>query len=432
MKIVRAVAGSGERGFMLVGVVIFVLALSILGLSLFSLSSFEAQFMGGTSDEQQAFYSALGGLERAKYVLAAKSQLPAVKLNLPLENVIYARARWAGTSDSVSAIVANDWKTHRKIEVRVMAEYRGARRMIEADYYPDRSHDIYTGIITSRNGIWVDNLPGESPWITGDVWQNTADLSWQAVSGDEYPGVFSVSTSGAPVPQSSSYVDDWSASASTIPGNPNPGSDHFRLHANNPYEHFLAPSFPGNPEGSGSFGYVHDEELELRVRGTAILMFDNGAYFKKHVRVTGNTDDALIIVAKESDNLYFPNSPRSWPNAGLWFKGGLSSPTVPVILVSSGTVAIDFNVGEEVREWFYYLTIFAGGVYARRPLGTPGEDLRLCHHPGQGMWSPPDLDERVLNPLYENGLLPNVSGPRTGTFQVSAGTWREVTEDDPD
>ena len=35
----------GESGFVLIGVVIFVLALTIIGISLFSLSSYEAQFL---------------------------------------------------------------------------------------------------------------------------------------------------------------------------------------------------------------------------------------------------------------------------------------------------------------------------------------------------------------------------------------------------
>src|SRR5882762_4373424 len=89
-------APSAGKGFVLVGVVMFVLALTILGISLFGLSTYEAQFYGESSNALQAFYSAAGGIERAKFVLVSQKTLESVTDNLTqpggVEGVVYARA----------------------------------------------------------------------------------------------------------------------------------------------------------------------------------------------------------------------------------------------------------------------------------------------------------------------------------------------------
>src|SRR5436309_4094894 len=82
--------GSG-RGFVLVGVVMLVLALTILGLSLFSLSSFESQFLGRSLDGACAFHAANGGLDRARFALAATESLQSVRAGLP-EHVVSTTA----------------------------------------------------------------------------------------------------------------------------------------------------------------------------------------------------------------------------------------------------------------------------------------------------------------------------------------------------
>jgi Tfp pilus assembly protein PilX len=92
----RVGAPSQARGFILVGVTMFVIVLTILGLSLFSLSGFEAQFLNDSMERQQAFYSASGGIERAKWVLLRpNAKLQDVKNNLPLDGVVYAAATQA-------------------------------------------------------------------------------------------------------------------------------------------------------------------------------------------------------------------------------------------------------------------------------------------------------------------------------------------------
>ncbi len=122
---------SEEGGFLLVGVAMFVLALTILGVSLFSLSGFEAQFLGQSMRRSQAFYDALGGIDRSLRVLSETNDMNAVAANLP-PGIIYARA-WQG--DDSTAV---NWQDTTAIRVRVVAE-RGVapeieRRMLEGIY----------------------------------------------------------------------------------------------------------------------------------------------------------------------------------------------------------------------------------------------------------------------------------------------------------
>ena len=91
-----------EAGFVLIGVIIFVLALTIIGISLFSLSSYEAQFLQRSLDGEQAFQSAVGGIERARFALCATSRLDAVSAAPGRENVIAATAFQVRGSDSIS------------------------------------------------------------------------------------------------------------------------------------------------------------------------------------------------------------------------------------------------------------------------------------------------------------------------------------------
>ena len=127
-----------SQGFVLVGVVMLVLALTILGLSLFSLSSYEAQFLRQTRDSEQSFVSALGGLERAKCLLDATDNLGSVKASMPgIENVTAAVAiqdPFGGGPDSTGAV---DWDG-ANILIQVRTSYRGQQRIVQAVFDPEK------------------------------------------------------------------------------------------------------------------------------------------------------------------------------------------------------------------------------------------------------------------------------------------------------
>ncbi len=410
----------------------FVLALTILGLSLFSLSSYEAQFMGRSTDEGQAFYYATGGIERAKYILAAKNKLSAVTNGLPIEGVETAEARWADGAVQ-DDITQTDWMNEREVVLRVEGAFHGTRKAVEGHFKLYRPMDIYERAITTSSGVYVepnpDNTHGAAlaTYVTGECWQNSPD-TWRGAVPTEHPGIYGVKVGYAPTPQAAPYIASWAPTATATSAVH--GTSSFSLHAGGaPYKHFLGPVAVGGP-GGDEFGYFNTaSSVTINVDGTVLWMFDRGVRFEHFVEVTGGTNDVLIIVAEKSTAAFtpFPGA-TGFPDAGIWFAGGLRSAQVPVILVTDGTLALDHLTNDPTpdNEHFYYLTLFGGAIYLKGPPGN--HQQRVCHHPGQGT-SPANLDEYVLDPLYENGLLPNVSGSRNGTLTLVPGTWREVTED---
>src|SRR5262245_17287191 len=91
-----------EAGFILPGVVMFVLVLTIIGLSLFSLSSYEAQFMHQTLRKTEAFYEAASAIDRARFVLMSTRNLGDVSALSGTGNIEYAVATQG--DDSTQAV----------------------------------------------------------------------------------------------------------------------------------------------------------------------------------------------------------------------------------------------------------------------------------------------------------------------------------------
>ena len=173
-------------GFVLIGVVMFVLALTILGISLFGLSSYEAQFYERSRDDAQAFYSALGGIDRAKFVLQRQKHYEDVMLNLPLGDIVYARARVAQSYAGGPAVGDTtgivDFSGNTRVEIRVLAIHNGERSMVEQTFVPQLPQAIYHRLITAYNGVKVIQ-PGQA-FIDGEVHQFVADTSWTVAPVD--------------------------------------------------------------------------------------------------------------------------------------------------------------------------------------------------------------------------------------------------------
>ncbi len=167
---------ANSQGFVLVGVVMLVLALTILGFSLFSLSGFEAQFFGGAMHETQAFYDATGGIDRAKFVLENTGNLASVKQDLPLEGVVWASARYVESGDSTRDV---DWDDATKlIQIRVVAEERGLRKVLEANFTPGSQHSVYENtLVTNGNIAFLSDH---------DSWQIHPQGSFHHDSGEPY------------------------------------------------------------------------------------------------------------------------------------------------------------------------------------------------------------------------------------------------------
>src|SRR5262249_35432151 len=132
-----------ERGFVLVGVVMFVLALTILGFSLFDLSGYEARFSQSNLDSEAAFFAACRGLDHAKFVLAKTDPLGAggdMSLS-PDPHIVYARAWRTDTPDDTIGSIAN-MPAGTPVQIRVLANVNGQLRFAQAQYIPFQAKNL--------------------------------------------------------------------------------------------------------------------------------------------------------------------------------------------------------------------------------------------------------------------------------------------------
>src|SRR5882724_6156313 len=192
-----------DHGFVLVGVVMFVLALTILGLSLFALSSYEGQFMDRSYDSDQALFTAQSGIEHAKFLLGRGGRLEDVRTSLFPSGVVYASAHLADGSDpdSVGPLPRQD-----SLEIRVMANVNGERRMLAAKFTDVAGQGLYKNLLTVSDSVMVEtadplgislmfhySILGDvsEGGMAGGVWLNNllAPLPNRTVSANPQPDV---------------------------------------------------------------------------------------------------------------------------------------------------------------------------------------------------------------------------------------------------
>jgi hypothetical protein len=467
-----------ERGFALVGVIMFLLVLTILGLSLFSLTGYESQFMQQSMDGAEAFHAAAGGLDRARFALAMKSDLEIVKQGLPLDGVIYAVARRdvGGGIDSTSDI---DWDnpTGEPILIRVKAQKNGKTHMIEGLYSPSRAQSLYqrlmslsgagandsVGLAVIRKELAeVDENPYWATWLYGEARQNQSVDLPQVIFPFGFPEqsqTLAVTPGGVPAPD----VDGFLAAHWT-------GATEARSVGQNRYN-LSALDSPDSVRfyrttrlsGNWSFDFILSSEQQMKrwdpqvnVSGTVIWMFDKGIRSEGtiHVSGSGSRSDLLVLVAKPGNDpgIYSPYNPsapdayaynahRSLRGAGIALLGSIRS-TIPVILVSDGGVLLenrDFGYGEydgddKTSTSVQCLSVFA--KYAR----VLGPDSDMGTNPNQNgpsgarttlVRNATDPIDARIDRLSDLGLLPNTAGALKGKLRFLAGSWREVTETNP-
>jgi hypothetical protein len=362
----------------------------------------------------------MGGIDRARLALSATSDLGKAAINLP-PSVIYTRAMQHGDSTGVV-----EWtQVDSMVTITTTAEINGIRRTLEASFRPNRDRSLYTDLIaTTANIYFRDNgtdIKRSNVVLSGALRHNGTINAWDP------PGVNGSATdegNGVPSPQVASYLSSWLPTASGPPSYTPGARDLYQFNVpSGGYAHF-ANGMPGPGGPGGGYGlFSQFKEVELRVSGggTAIWMLPTGARFEQRVEVTGSSSDVLVIVAGATgDNNSFANTGA---NVGLWFGGGIHSPQVPIILVSDGAVLIHHYNQNYETNYVGYLSLFARGFLLERQVtggGSGSETIHLNHPPGQ--------DNAVLNPLYDDGLLPNTLPGRGQDFIPIAGSWREIPQ----
>lgn len=421
---------TAERGFILVGVITFMLVLTILGLSLFALSSYESQFFGASATREQALQNCESGMDLVKALL--QSQYPQ-----RLEN-----ARLAVGQFGITSALAYQWQSGNvndtlsqgpvqwdsTLVIVVTASSRGSERTIEAKFIPSSDENPYQRLVTAGGRIRYLAMYSGAPntfKMSGRVWQyvkSASDTAWtdQVTWLSGRP----LEITPTPTPLADAFVD-----TKLLGSLPQP-SVEFELgsqYAMKFFNYGSAPKFFRSPPSPTDEDTIEEQEYEdftfysyptmdIEVRGTVVWVVPEGVCFRHRVEVMreGSGDATLVIVAKA--NGHDPGN----ENRAIWFQGGLkiTDSDTRVYLVSQGDVAITYLHGASYARDARGLSIMAAGdVELGGP--APGEDYQISYLADS-------MDPLALQ-LLSQGALPPVVGGNSTTFIAARGHWLETT-----
>ena len=419
-----------QAGFILPGVVMFVVVLTIIALSLFSLSSYEAQFMRQSLENTQLFYDANGAIDRARFLLSAPPRtLATVGTNLGA-GVVYARAMQG--NDSLGPV---QWNGGNPVVIRALVQdVKGKQRMLEASFDPKgQPYDNLFSISALNRGLYnygetQTGNPKAHVCLTGNVWQ-----TWQGTTFPYhyldviYPtgcdDSFELELSPVPPPQMLAFwnthpggeTPDWDTA---------PGQNQVLLDAGGPNNIRLFET--GVEDAPYSRNIIGGTEVEIEVRGgVAIWKFDAAFRSAKTVKVVrasgaaGPVTEMLVLLARKSTDPANDDNTGT-DDIGFIFKSGFDSPDgIPVIIVSDGYVAIE-NGDDTVSETMSigWLTIYANFVHLHGPDKVGTYNFSHVVNSNQNA-------ETKLQTLLDNGYLPNAS-PYRKQLTFIPGTWQEL------
>lgn len=398
----------GAAGFVLVGAVMLVLALTILGLSLFSLSSYESQFLRQSVEDLQTFQVASGAIERAKYALAVTSELAAVQTGLP-DHVLATVAiqEKAGGADSLGAV---EWGGE-PVRIRVQVDYRGRRRSMEGEFTPTQGVHTYMRLVTAWENLEVlEPARYAHMELTGRIRigpSPASDTTWNQIVP---PGQRHIEVGSSDPPDFNDYWARAQAAGATLL----PDDDTFAwsLGTGTGVSYYRSVVDPDDDTDQSSI-YIpfrgdwpagRVPPASIQVRGTVVWLLDRRWRALEHVTVhgSGGENNCLILVARQwEDNEY-----------GLGFFHGLSS-DIPVILVSESAVEILYTAYASGNTGVPELSMFARRVALMGPL-----------NPVDRMILGPIGDEHLIDALADQGVLPGQTASTRRRLDLIAGTWR--------
>jgi len=411
-----------EAGFILPGVVMFVVVLTILGFSLFALSGYESQFMSRSLDQADAFYAANGAIDRARFLLTSQPY-PALLSRVSAGNlgpdIPYARA--LQEADSQGIVLPN-----KVVTIRVMAEKDSVRRMLEAKFVPvPQPYDNLFNMTATDRGLYLSPQGAayarRQVQLVGTVWQTYHGLIppnahdyWDDIfgaTGMASGSAIDTQFVSVPVAQVQTFLSPARLAAAT-PVNPD---------AQNRV--YLQPG-PGNIgfyktlKSSGDWSLdLQGQDPTIHVDGIAVWMFDSGFRSQKTVHVIGDANDMLVLVAKETND---PLVTYGDTDQGFIFVRGFISANVPVIMVSDGYVAIDSEPNGGTVSSVPWLSVYAHFAYIVGPQPGAGANSTFYHVVG----SLPQA-EINLQTLLDYGYLPNAN-PNRNKLTYIPGTWQEL------
>jgi hypothetical protein len=393
-----------DGGFVLIGVVVFVLALTILVLSLYGLSSYEAQFLQRSLDEEQAFQSAVGGIERAKFALSLPPyELESVAQNLP-EGVDSTVAIQDGNSTGPVTWGGTN------VMIRVTAKVNGAQRAVDGQFTPMVTQNYYSPLLTVSEGIEVETVSldhgyenrSQTVLLDGPVWESSPQdtNSWKPLLYP--PAPLGIRKSPAvPVPSVAPFLTQHPGpfDLAELPVVSGPASNRIYLLGAGSGGTVGYFSTPDNSDPSFSLR-LFPYGCQVQVQGLAVWLMPRGIYVFEPVLINGDpTKDCLVIIAGPE---------------GITFWGGLQA-SIPVILVSNGQVILFHGENRSSSSSTVDLSIFARSAKFMGPVAPAV--LPLLRNPNG------PLNTFFLDALAAQGALPNVTSVSGRRLVLVPGSW---------
>jgi len=417
-----------ERGFILVGVVTFMLALTILGLSLFALSSYEAQFFTASAAREQSLLDSESGMELVKALIGATGAQLEDAHNAEGQFGIthafaYQQRSTLVTDTSSTGLV--DWNS--PVFIVVAARAGGAERTLQAKFVPGGVENPYQRLLSAGQGIVIDSensTDASTLQLSGRVWhpvQSSADTTWTNMVN--WNNGRPIQRGTPPAPDAKALVDanlglapepsySWNSPYQmTFPGSP---AGRF----------FGSPSGINRPTANGedkaaefnAYTFYVGADLNIDVGGVAVWLVPAGVCFKDQVTVkllSGNSTGTLVIVAVPSGR------DADDPNRGITFKGGLAvGSNAQVFLVSNVDITVIHHNDDDLNHDARSISIVAGG---RIELGGPDSNQQFkLNYDASSM-------DALADQLLAVNKLPRVMGGTSSTFVAERGTWLETT-----
>jgi hypothetical protein len=427
-----------ERGFILVGVVMFMIALTILGLSLFALSSYEAQFFYASQSREQSLQSSESGMEVVKALLSDPAvpsnyryRLEAAQLAVGHYGITRALAYQARSSDP------NDTTSHGPVNwdstvvIVVSARAGGEERAVQSRFVPVPMKSPYHELLCSSGSITYNLSQGspQSMTLQGGVWQpvqTATDSAWTGYI--QWSAGRPIDPNPPPAPTANAFVDLNRPSASNPDGwSFDPDNTPYEIRFDNPSsspKFYLSPASPPlDPDDSftypehTAYEFFSEYELNLKIHGTVIWLVNQGVCFRRTVTVMpdGTNDptnpNVLVIIAK-------PNLGAANPNRGIWFQGGLvvgDSTQAKVFLVSQGDVSLTQVHNSHNNLSAEAVSIVAGGSVELE--GSSSATFNVTHAASMNT---------IADNLLSGQWLPAMSGGSAMAFTPVPHSWLET------
>jgi len=403
-------------GFILVGVVMFMLALTILGLSLFALSSYEGQFFYATQSREQSLQNAESGIRIVQALIEQSGKLTDAQQALGqygITSVIAYQSKSSNANDTTSAGNV-DWDS--TLVIQVTARSGSVERTIQARYVPVPGKSPYRQLFSCGGTFMISNANGNSGQqyaFNGPIWQHVqapADTAWTQ---------YAQWSSGRPIDPSP---------PAAIAGDPFVGAkltgaidfdnqqvqgNALTLRMNNTSGGVQYYKSPSAYETNG-YDFEYGNNVNLAVRGISVWLVDaGGARFGNTLTVSpDNGPSTLVIVAKRNGTT----------NRGLWFQGGIAisdTSLVHVYLVTDGDLAIDQLHANNSDDFSYdarALSVVAGGNLELT--GPESGHISLLGHAVA-------MDSEVNN-LTALQALPWTSAGLGHAFAFAPHSWKET------